>query len=112
METNYNELKYTISYETLKALIGRATDSHKLWIADEWLRENKTISIPEYQQLRKFWNTMYKRYGTWKVIIRCGTVKHDYASGTFTEMLQLCRDSHWRHNHNNGCWWDMEITEA
>lgn len=101
-----------ISYETLKGLISRATNSERLWIADEWLRDNERISIEEYQQLRKFWNTMFKNYGTWKVIITCGSVKYDHASGSYKEMYKLCKDSHWRHNHNNGCVWDMEITEA
>lgn len=101
-----------ISYETLKGLISRATDNEKLWIADEWLRGNKVVTIPQYQEIRKIWNDMFKKYGTWKVIIRCGSVKHDYASGTYKEMLRLCEDYGWQHNHNNGCMWDMEITEA
>jgi len=101
-----------ISYETLKGLISRATNTERLWIADEWLRGNKVVSIPEYQKLREYWNTMFQMYGTWKVVISCGTVKYDYATGTYQEMYKLCKDSRWRHNHNNGCWWDMEITEA
>ena len=98
-----------ISYETLKGLITRATDNEKLWIADEWLRGNKVVTIPQYRKLRELWNMMFRKYGTWQVIIRCGTVKHHYASGTYNQMVSLCRDSHWKHNHNNGCMWDMEV---
>ena len=101
-----------ISYETLKGLISRATDNEKLWIADEWLLGNKVVTIPQYRRLRELWHTMFRKYGTWKIIIRAGSVKHDYATGTYGQMLQVCKDSHWQHNHNNGLMWDMEITEA
>jgi hypothetical protein len=106
------KINENISYATLKGLSERATDTEKLWIADEWLRANKQVSIPQYRVLRSIWNIMCKKYGTWKVIIRCGSVKHQYATGTYDEMYQLCKDSHWRHNHNNGCWWDMELDMA
>jgi len=101
-----------ISYETLRGLISRATDNEKLWIADEWLRENKVVTIEQYRSLREFWNVMFRKYGTWKIIIQSGSVKYDYAIGTHRQMLQVCKASHWHHNHNNGLVWDMELTEA
>lgn len=101
-----------IDFETLKGLISRATDSDRLWVADEWLRENNVIDAMQFQELRDVWNKMFRKFGTWKIVISCGTVHYDYAKGTYYEMLQVCKASHWRHNHNNGCVWDMEIEEA
>lgn len=101
-----------ISFETLKGLIGRATDSERLWVADEWLRENEVISVQQFHELREFWNKMFRKFGTWKIVISCGKVHYDYASGSYSDMLRVCEDSNWRHNHNNGCEWDMELEEA
>ncbi len=101
-----------ISFETLKGLISRATDSEKLWVADEWLRENKAISVEQYHELRDVWNKMFRKFGTWKIVISCGSVHYDYAWGTYSDLLKVCEDSHWEHNYNNGCVWDMELEEA
>lgn len=101
-----------ISYEALKGLMGRANTQERLEIADEWLRANEVVSIPEYQDCRRVWNRMYQRYGKFRIIISCGSVKHEYASGlSYGEAYRVCASSRWRHNHNNGCVWDMEIEE-
>ena len=101
-----------ISFEALLGLMGRANTQKRLEIADEWLRANKIVSIPEYQECRRVWNKMYERFGMYRVIIRCGSVKHQYTSGlTYKQAYKMCKDSHWTHNHNNGCEWDMEIEE-
>ena len=52
-----------VSYEALKGLMGRANTQERLEIADEWLRANTVVSIPEYQECRKVWNAMYVRKG-------------------------------------------------
>ena len=101
-----------IGFEALRGLILRATDNEKLWIADEWLRGNETISMEQFHELRDIWNKMFRKHGTWKVVVSCGSVHYDYVRGTYAEMFRVCKDSNWRHNHNNGCVWDMEIVEA
>ena len=101
-----------ISFESLKGLMSRANTQERLEIADEWLRANTAVTIPEYQACRKVWNAMYEKYGMYKIIISCGSVKHEYVTKlTYQEAYRICKDSHWRHNHNNGCVWDMEIEE-
>lgn len=101
-----------VSFETLYGLIGRANDNERLMIADEWLRANKSVSIPQYQELRKLWNDMGMKYGTFRIIIRAGSVKHQYLSKlSYAEAYRICEDSNWEHNHNGGLMWDMEIEE-
>lgn len=101
-----------LNFEALKGLIGRSNTDERLCIADEWLRANKAISIPQYQSLRELWNDMVTKYGSHRIIIRCGTVKHVYATGlSYKQALRICKDSNWTHNYNNGCEWDMEIDE-
>ena len=101
-----------ISYEALKGLISRSTTDERLCVSDKWLRGNKVITIPQYQELRELWNKMVMKYGHWRIIITCGTVTHVYASGlSYKEALRVCRDSRWQHNHNGGLLWDMEIEE-
>ena len=75
-----------ISYEALKGLIERANTTERLRIADNWLRGNETISIPQYRTLRDIWWKMGRKYGTHRIIIRAGNVKHTYATGlTYSE---------------------------
>ena len=101
-----------ISFEALNGLMERANTHERLVIADDWLRANTVVTIPEYQKCREIWNRMYKRFGKYRIIIRAGSVKYEYASGlSFNEALRVCKDSHWKHNHNNGLMWDMEIEE-
>lgn len=101
-----------VPYEALKGLMSRANTQERLIVANEWLRANSVVSVPEYQACRAILNRMYKKYGKYVIYISCGTVKHQYMSGlSYGEALRICRDSHWKHNHNNGCVWDMWIDE-
>ena len=101
-----------IGFEALYGLMTRANTQDRLMVADAWLRANTVVSIPEYQACRAMWNKQYERFGAWRVIIRCGSVKHEYASGLrYRDAYRMCAGSHWTHNHNNGCEWDMEIEE-
>lgn len=101
-----------ISFGTLKGLIRRATDTEKLHTADEWLRGNKMISFLEYQELRILWNTMYMEHGSYDVILRAGTVKHLFASGTYMNMVRLCESYDYEFDNGNGFLWEMEIHES
>lgn len=105
-------INQNITFEALRGLMQRANTQERLVIADEWLRANKRVSIPEYHICRDIWWKMYKRFGMYRIIIRAGSVKHVYASNlSFGEAYRVCKESHWKHNHNNGLMWDMEIDE-
>ena len=100
----------TASYESLKGLMGRANTQERLQIADAWLRGNKSVTVEQYQTCREIWNRMYEQFGSWKIIIRAGSVKHQYASGlSFQEANRVCEDSDWQIDYNGGLMWDMEI---
>ncbi len=101
----------TIPYDTLEAMIRRANTTEKLLIADEWLRANTVVSIPEYQALRKVWLQMGERFGTYRIILTSGAgVKHTYVSGlSKADAYRICRDSNWC--LDMGYVWDMELEE-
>ena len=98
------------SYDALHGLIERSNTNERLEISDEWLRANEVLSIAQYQKLREKWNRQTERYGTWEVTIESGSVKYKIASGlTYRQALRMCKDAHWKWNHNNGLMWDMCI---
>ena len=104
------KINENVSFSALMGLIQRANTDERLQIADDWLRANKAVTNQQYHELRDVWDKMVQAHGTHKIVISCGSVKHDYMSGlSYKEALRICRDSRWQHNHNNGCMWDMEI---
>lgn len=99
-----------VSFQALMGLISRANTDERLHIADEWIRANEAVSIPQYQKLRGMWYKAVEKHGTHKIVISAGSVHHDYIHGlSFREAYEICKDSRWQHNHNNGLMWDMEI---
>jgi len=101
-----------VSYESMKGLISRANSNDRLMIADEWLRKNEVLSIPQYQELRDLWHKMGEKFGTFAIVISAGSVKHQYMTGlSYREAIRICEGSGWQHNHNNGLMWDMEVEE-
>ena len=100
----------TKSFDVLRGLILRSTSPERLMVSDEWLRENKVVSVPQYQALRALWDEMNRKYGRFNVVISCGRVKHTLIHDvSYAEALRVCENAGWSWNYNNGCEWDMEI---
>ena len=104
------KINENVSFSALMGLILRANTDERLQIADDWLRANKAVTNKQYHKLRDVWDRMAQTHGAHKIVISCGSVKHDYMFGlSYKEALRVCQDSDWQCDYNGGLMWDMEI---